>query len=942
MRLKIDFHNDDSMNNIISLGDLAHKPYYVDMKPLVDSKSFDSRILDTLIVPSTSDQDKYQIIHLTNKGSLIIHHINKHQGDVSTKIYTSIIETEDLFEQEMKYLYYNELLNCLLVKLKNNITLLSLINFKKINKIIEKNLDRNINLNIIQNQTYVVLTYQIGNIIKFFIWDSNTTRYLKLKILNLDDYKKSKKQLKLISVEFLDDVKTDVFLLFENDVLVYNFDISTILNKNSPLKIIQNNANIKHSEIIKMIDKYVSTVSSDAHSIKSTKRKTVYVNFVGTLKDDLRGNLKVVDNRGNVYVYSQQNFSFLILHDKIILESDKALIDYFEADFRNKKTIFVYTNDGKNVDVCFNNYSVLNLDTSVVDVKNDRSIHILNDFVIHIDYKEFFISGVEIDYNVILQKCSFDHKPMNIINLINKIYEEDSNGIITDYLDLIRSVYSKLLILKIDLAKSNDMVLQFFNNKAIKYMLPLDVVMEVNENKESQKEFISYLLEVKRLLINIEKGDSEKYNFFFNDKVIIDNYNFFIYNETIAENGINYLFLNIDKKLLDYYLKRDINLVDMFLNNENTKCRLKSDYILSKLLELLKENNNQDIVSILKVIMTYCIKNESYRQGFEIILSLDQFMSHIDIPKDYLFKVAISYLIEMFGYLFSKNTTVVDNSKIDIFIQMVSETMSMNAEIVNNSLYLKSIFLQTNEGIYFDGLKEGVFTHFCKTIQSFKPKTFYRDFLEFYAFSGNNNVILNTLINYYIETDDFFTFPSILIKLYDLLNNNVKKWMPFEVMSLLNDKESTFNSGWENERWFKKYMQIKCLIWKEMQEDSKILSYYYQDKENGLSVCIKYIKSLNEHDNRHAQAVEYLGSLITNDYQEWMIYIDEFFEEIDIKNIPEFIKISDLNSIMLRSLMNKYERTSTIKKVLNANSDVANKQMEYLHNKKLNEYTEIQ
>ncbi|CAI8500824.1 unnamed protein product [Hanseniaspora opuntiae] len=506
MRLKVDFHNDNNLDDTILLRDLAHKPYYVDMKPLVDSKSYDSKILDTLIVPSTSDQDKYQIIHLTNKGSLIIHHINKHQGDVSTKIYTSIIDTEDLYEQDMKYLYFNELLNCLLVKLKRNI-------------------------------------------IKFFIWDSNTTRYLKLKILNLDEYKRLKKQSKLISVEFVDDIETDIFLLFENDVMIYNINSSSILNKDSPLRIIQNSANIRHSEIIKMIDQDVSSASNDTQSIKSAKKKTIYVKFVGTLKDDITGALRVVDNRGNVYIYSQQNSSLLIFDDKLILENDNALIDRVEVDFRNVKTIFVYTNDGKNVDICFNNYSVLNLDTSVVDLKNNRSIHILNDFVIHIDYKEIFISGVEIDYDVILEKCSFDHRPMNIINLINKLYEEDPNAIITEYLDLIRSVYSKLLILKTDLAKSHDMVLQFFNNKAIKYMLPLDVVMEVNKNKEFQKEFISYLLEVKRLLINIEKGDAEKYNFFFNDKVIIDNYNFFIYNETIAESSNDYLFAAIDERL---------------------------------------------------------------------------------------------------------------------------------------------------------------------------------------------------------------------------------------------------------------------------------------------------------------------------------------------------------------------------------------------------------
>ena len=105
---------------------------------------------------------------------------------------------------------------------------------------------------------------------------------------------------------------------------------------------------------------------------------------------------------------------------------------------------------------------------------------------------------------------------------------------------------------------------------------------------------------------------------------------------------------------------------------------------------------------------------------------------------------------------------------------------------------------------------------------------------------------------------------------------------------------------------------------------------------------MKYIKSLNQDENRYAQAVEYLGSLISSDYQEWMVYIDKFFEVIDVKNIPEFIKISDLNAIMLRSLMNKYERTSTVKKVFNANNAVANKQVKYLHNKKLNEFTEIQ
>lgn len=941
MRLKIDFNNDKNLDGTISLRDMASNPYYVDMKPLVDSNSYDSMILDTLIVPSTSDQDKYQIIHLTNTGSLIIHHINNHQGDVSTKIYTSIIDTEDLYEQNMKYLYYNEILNCLLVKLKSNITLLSLINFKKINKIIEKNLESNINLNIIQSQTYVVLTYQIGNIIKFFVWDSNTTRYLKLKILNLDEYKRLKKQVKLISVEFVDDIETSIFLLFENDVLIYNINSSSILNQSSPLKIMQNNSNIRHSEIIKMIDQDAFPGSNDTHSIKSARKKTIYVKFVGAWKDDLTGALRVVDNRGNVYVYSQGTPSLLRFDDKLILENDNALIDRIEADFRNTKTIFVYTNGGKNVDICFNNYSVLNLDTSVVDLKNNRIINVLNDFVIHIDYKETFFSSVEIDYNVILQKCSFDHRPMNIINLINKLYEEDHNAIITDYLNLIRSVYSKLLILKTNLAKSNDIVLQFFNNKAIKYMLPLDVVMEVNENKEFQKEFINYLLEVKRILINIEKGDAEKYNFFFKDKVIIDNYNFFIYNETIDEEAKDYLFVAIDKKLLEYYIKKDINLVDIFLNNENTKCSLESDYILRKLLDLIRNNNNRDVVSILKVIMTYCIRNESYRQGFEILLSLDQFMSHVDIPQDYIFKVTISYLIEMFGYLLSRNVDSVDESIIDIFIQMVSEAMSMNSEIVNSSLYLKSIFLQTSESIYFDGLKKKAFTHLCQKIRSLKPKTFYRDFLEFYAFSDNNNLILNALINYYIDTDDFFTFPSILNKLYDLLNNNVKKWMPFEVMSLLNDKESSLSSGWENEKWFNKYMQIKCLVWKEMQEDSKILGYYYEDKENGLSVCMKYIKSLNRDEPRYAEAVEYLGSLITYDYQEWMVYIDEFFEVIDVKNIPEFIKISDLNAIMLRSLMNRYERASTVKKVFNANKVIANKQVKYLHNKKLNEFTEI-
>ena len=165
--------------------------------------------------------------------------------------------------------------------------------------------------------------------------------------------------------------------------------------------------------------------------------------------------------------------------------------------------------------------------------------------------------------------------------------------------------------------------------------------------------------------------------------------------------------------------------------------------------------------------------------------------------------------------------------------------------------------------------------------------------------------------------------------------------MPFEVMSLLNDKESSFSNNWETEKWFKKYMQIKCLVWNEMEEDKKILQYYYKDKDNGLAMCLKYINSLFEDKTRFLQAIHCLGSFMSDDYQGWIVYIDEFAEFIDIKTIPEFIKLSDLNTLMLKSILHKCDQNSTLNNLVNANTKVANTQTRYLNSKRLNEFNEI-
>ena len=165
--------------------------------------------------------------------------------------------------------------------------------------------------------------------------------------------------------------------------------------------------------------------------------------------------------------------------------------------------------------------------------------------------------------------------------------------------------------------------------------------------------------------------------------------------------------------------------------------------------------------------------------------------------------------------------------------------------------------------------------------------------------------------------------------------------MPFEVMSLLNDKECSFETGWEQEKWFGKYMQIKCIVWKEMQEDNKILQYYYNDKENGLAVCLKYIHTLENDIQRYKQAVTALGTFMTDNYQEWMVYIDEFTEVIDSRNIPGFIKLCDLNTLMLKSIVHKYDNLNAVRSLVNASDKVVKTQIKYLNNKKLNEFTEI-
>ena len=62
MKLNITFGKDEGeLENALLFDSLAEQPYNIELKSLADAHNIKTEIIDTLVVPTTSDQDKYQI-----------------------------------------------------------------------------------------------------------------------------------------------------------------------------------------------------------------------------------------------------------------------------------------------------------------------------------------------------------------------------------------------------------------------------------------------------------------------------------------------------------------------------------------------------------------------------------------------------------------------------------------------------------------------------------------------------------------------------------------------------------------------------------------------------------------------------------------------------------------------------------------------------------------
>lgn len=907
--------------NTITYDELFSTTYSsVDINKLVEE--YKDQIIDTLIIKDheKNHSNKLSVIHLTNNGHILINYVNKN-NESSTKIYTNIIDNSATFNKDGKILYDSEKLNCIFVKLDDSIVLLNLINFKRYNKIIERDMDSNSRLHLVENDNYVVLLYIIDKLIKVFLWDAQTKKYLRLNVIDTGKIKKFHNNGKLVDISFAPSEHNNILLLlFETNIFTYDLLCGEMISEKPTLNI----KRLKHfhSDVIKLLD----TSSPILKTSDSSGNVNQTIKFIKVVRDSYK-DIIVVDNYGNLYkyMYGDKNSNMLLMFDKLLLHNAESTtisnVQYENDDLNNNiLTMYVYSNNNKLLNICYNNYSIITL--------NANSYKLDRDFMIEFNSTDNRMNVSKINYKNIIEINNLTIHPMNLINLINKIYYS-TEKLMSDqeYLDMIRSSYSKLILLQSSIAKENDAVLTFFNKKAIKYLLPLDVVVSLNTGNSYNKLFINYLVEVKRYLKNIEKDEATKYNKFFNNKIIVNDFKFFIYNEELEleERGnINDLIKSIDEKLFYNYLKKDLKMLELFIISDTSMCRVDKSIVLNGLLGLLKDQNS-DIVAVLKLIIKYTIFIESYKEGLEIIINLNSYL-HIEVPSEYINQLLISFLIEAFPSI-----VVNDNkSYLEIFFAFLQKIPNHESPTILSSVLLQNKPLDFNEDLFDD-----LIAH----IEALN-KNMVITFLEYYSIFSNSNRIVNKLISYYITV---YTDKS-LEKLYDLLLNNAKKYDPFEVMIQLNNKIDTT----DNLIISKSLSSCKLLLWKQLKEDGKILNYQYYEK-GSLGACFEYINTFMDNDvERFQENIQNLYEILIdpktgdkNNYDHWLLFLQEYNKQLDISQIPDFIKVNDVQLILVKKLTHSLTLASRFNQLLITQEKIVAVQEKYKYSKYINQFQEI-
>ncbi|OBA27932.1 hypothetical protein HANVADRAFT_111019 [Hanseniaspora valbyensis NRRL Y-1626] len=894
----------------------------IDVSILVNE--YNDKIVDTLIIKDGEKDhtNKLSVIHLTNNGHIIINYINKNNESFN-KVYTNIIDNTATFDKNVKVLYHSQKLNCIFVKLEDSIVLFNLINFKRYNKIIEREMDVNNKLHIIENNKYVILSYSVNKLIKLFVWDAATGKYLKLDVIDTKSLKKYIDSEKFMDISFVSSQHIDkLLILFETNIITYDIVAGKLITEKPTLNI----KKLKqfHSDIVNFLDND-NINGGSLETLKQSRHNSKQVIKFVAIVHDAYCDIVVIDNYGNLYkyMYSDKNSNTLLMFDKLVLHDTEfnciSRIQQEQTEFKNSlKTLYVYSNDNKLLNICYNNYSIITL--KVETYKLDR------DFMVQFDKVNNKMNVSKLNYKSILDINNLTINPMNLVNLINKIYYCSDNKMKDqEYLNMIRSSYSKLILLQNKTSKDNETLLTFFNEKAIKYLLPLDVVLALNRGR-SNKLFINYLIEIKRYLTNIVKNEATKYNKFFNNKIIINDFNFFIYNEDIDEGEvtIDHLLQIIDEKLFDNYLQKDIKLLELFITSEENKCNVDQRIILKSLIDLLKEKQD-DVASILKLIIKYTIFIQKYEDGLEIVYNLNKYLN-VEVPAEYINQLLTSYLIEAFPTIVSSN----ESESLTIFFDYLRRVSNYKSSTTLSSILLQDKNINFNEDLFNDLLAH---------LESLNKKMVVI-FLEYYSINNNCNKVTANLISYYIH--DYNN--GNIGKLYDLLLNNIGKYDPFEVMIKLNNKDESKDTLATP----RSLISCKLLLWKQLKEDGAILDYHYNESKS-LGACFEYINSFKETDfDRFKENIQKLHELLSvkengdqDNYNYWLLFLQEFNNEIEINQIPDFIKITDLQTILLKKLTSSLIIKSKFNKIFSAQEDIISIQEKYKFNKYINQFEEI-
>ncbi|XBW36922.1 hypothetical protein QEN19_002501 [Hanseniaspora menglaensis] len=878
-------------------------------------------VVDTLIIKDGDKEhtNKLTVIHLTRNGHILLNYINKN-NESSTKVYRHIVDESSEFSKNSKILYHSKNLNCVFIKLIDSIVLLNLINFKRHNKIIEREINTTSKLHVIENDKYVVLSYSIHNHIKLFLWSSESGRYLKLNVIDLNKIKKYIKNDSFVDISYV-SIKDEsrLVILFERSVVTYDVITGLIISEKPSLSI----KRIKEfpSDVINILDHVEKQDNISVRSSKHSKQVIKFISIIPRTEDFIT----IVDNYGNLYkfFFKDGNKHMFMMYDSLILpDSDHETISNIQYDniisTTDEMTMFVYTDSDKFLHICYNNYSIVSLEVSS---KLDT------DYTIEHDDTGNKINVSQLNYKEILEINTLTIDPMNLINLINKVYfSSEAKMSDQEYLDMIRSSYCKLMLLKLSEAQTNKSILMFFNEAAIKYLLPLDIVLMFNI-KCDEELFVAYLIEIKRYLTNISNGEASRYNVFFNNKIIINDYKFFIYNESLNGGNkisLSYLLKLIDEKLFENYLKKDLRLLELFIMSKGNKCHIEPDLIFTELKKLLNDPN-YDIANTLKLIMKYSVFIKDDQKCFDIICNLNNYLP-VEVPHTYINKILLLYLIESFPHIVHDGN--VDN--LNRFFEYLKKI-----DNYNNATTLSLILLQKTV-IKFDGDNFSVLLQNIETISKFMVPIF----LEFYSINNHSNIVIVTIINYYLNN---FTNENIE-KLHDILLSNLGKYDPFEVMIQINELEKKDIKTKLN------FLQpCKILLWRQLKEDTTVLKFYFY-KEQSLGMCFQYINSFKEDEDkcRFIENIQKLYEILTtktdNDeikYNYWLLFLQEYVNYIEVRDIPDFIKINDLKVILLEKLTKTLSVNSSLNEIMVSQQNIISIQEKYKVNKYINQFEEI-